>query len=64
MTEWGRQPYAVRGILTTAEAVTPVTGLLAPFVGFALLYLFLGAVTATMLWRQIVREPHPAAEPA
>jgi cytochrome d ubiquinol oxidase subunit I len=60
VTEWGRQPFTVRGILTTAESVTPVGGLLPPLVAFALLYAFLGAVTGTLLWRQIVRAPRAA----
>lgn len=55
VTEWGRQPYTVRGVLTTAGSVTPVGGLLVPFVAFGLLYLFLGAVTAALLWRQIAK---------
>jgi len=53
VTEWGRQPFTVRGVLTTAASVTPVQGLLVPFVAFGLLYLFLGAVTASLLWRQM-----------
>jgi cytochrome bd ubiquinol oxidase subunit I len=57
VTEWGRQPFTVRGALTTAESVTPVGGLAVPFVAFLLLYVFLGAVTAALLWRQIARAP-------
>ncbi len=57
VTEWGRQPFTVRGVLTTAGSVTPVGGLLVPFVAFGLLYLFLGVVTATLLWRQIAKAP-------
>jgi len=61
VTEWGRQPYAVRGVLTTAGAVTPVRSLAVPLVAFTLLYLFLGAVTAVLLRRQIVEAPGGAA---
>jgi cytochrome d ubiquinol oxidase subunit I len=57
VTEWGRQPFTVRGVLTTAGSVTPVGGLVVPFVAFGLLYLFLGAVTAALLWRQIAKAP-------
>lgn len=57
VTEWGRQPFTVRGVLTTADSVTPVVGLTAPFVAFALLYVLLGAVTASLLWRQIAKAP-------
>jgi cytochrome d ubiquinol oxidase subunit I len=61
VTEWGRQPFTVHGVLTTADSVTPVGGLAAPLVAFALLYVLLGAVTAALLWRQIAKAP-PAAE--
>jgi cytochrome d ubiquinol oxidase subunit I len=53
VTEWGRQPFTVWGVLRTADSVTPVAGLTVPFVAFTLLYVFLGAVTAALLWRQI-----------
>ncbi len=57
VTEWGRQPFAARGVLTTAASVTPVGNIAVPLVLFTLLYLFLGAVTAVLLWRQIARSP-------
>jgi cytochrome d ubiquinol oxidase subunit I len=57
VTEWGRQPYTVRDVLTTTQSVTPVRGLLLPLVGFGLLYVFLGVVTALLLRRQIARVP-------
>src|SRR5688572_20609374 len=44
VTEVGRQPWIVYGILRTADAVTPMPGLVVPFVVFSLLYLLLGAV--------------------
>jgi cytochrome d ubiquinol oxidase subunit I len=61
VTELGRQPWVVRGALTTAEAVTPFPYLAAPFWVFTLVYLFLGAVVAYLLWRQVARSA-PAAE--
>ncbi|HET8540129.1 MAG TPA: cytochrome ubiquinol oxidase subunit I [Anaeromyxobacter sp.] len=61
VTEWGRQPFTVRGVLTTADSVTPVGGLLGPLVAFTLLYAFLGVVTAVLLRRQIARAPAGAA---
>ncbi|HEX9050223.1 MAG TPA: cytochrome ubiquinol oxidase subunit I [Anaeromyxobacter sp.] len=57
VTEWGRQPFTVWAVLTTADSVTPVGGLAAPLVAFTLLYVFLGAVTAALLRRQIARAP-------
>jgi cytochrome d ubiquinol oxidase subunit I len=53
VTEWGRQPYAVWGVLATADSVTPVANIAVPFVAFTALYVLLGVVTATLLWRQI-----------
>ncbi len=61
VTEWGRQPYTIRGVLRTADAVTPVTHLAAPLLAFTVLYLFLAAVTGTLLWRQIAHG-HKGAE--
>jgi cytochrome d ubiquinol oxidase subunit I len=58
VTEWGRQPFTVWGVMRTAESVTSVPDLAIPFWGFVALYLFLGAVTATLLRRQIAHAPH------
>jgi cytochrome d ubiquinol oxidase subunit I len=63
VTEWGRQPFTVHGILRTADSVTPVRGLALPFAGFTALYVLLGAVTAVLLWRQIARAPRPGGAP-
>ncbi len=59
VTEVGRQPWIVYGVLRTAEAVTPMTGLVIPFLGFSLLYCFLGAIVVWLLYRQIIRSPRP-----
>lgn len=59
VTEVGRQPWVVYGILRTADAVTPMPGLIVPFLGFSLLYCFLGAIVAWLLYRQIIRSPRP-----
>jgi cytochrome d ubiquinol oxidase subunit I len=55
VTEWGRQPFAVRGVLRTAQAVTPSASVQAALWAFAALYLFLAVATGILLWRQIVR---------
>jgi cytochrome bd ubiquinol oxidase subunit I len=57
-TELGRQPWVIYGILRTRDAVTPMPGLVVPFVLFTLLYCFLGAIVAWLLYRQIVRSPN------
>jgi cytochrome d ubiquinol oxidase subunit I len=57
VTEVGRQPWVIYGLLRTADAVTPMPGLVVPFVGFTLLYCALGAIVVWMLYRQIIRSP-------
>jgi cytochrome d ubiquinol oxidase subunit I len=59
VTEVGRQPWIVYGVLRTAEAVTPMPGLIVPFLGFTVLYCFLGVIVAWLLYRQIHRSPRP-----
>jgi cytochrome d ubiquinol oxidase subunit I len=57
-TELGRQPWVIQGVLRTRDAVTPMPGLVVPFVTFTLLYCFLGVIVAWLLVRQIVRSPN------
>jgi len=59
VTEVGRQPWVIRGVLRTADAVTPMPGLAVPFLTFTALYLFLG-VTVVALLRRIVFAPEAA----
>lgn len=61
VTEVGRQPWIVQGIMRTADAVTPMPGLVFPLVAFTLLYLFLGVIVFWLLRAQIWRTlPDPA----
>ncbi|MEA2723316.1 MAG: cytochrome bd ubiquinol oxidase subunit [Gemmatimonadales bacterium] len=60
VTEVGRQPWIIHGVLRTADAVTPMPGLIVPFLLFSLLYCFLGVIVVWLLYRQIVRSPTPA----
>jgi cytochrome d ubiquinol oxidase subunit I len=53
VTEWGRQPWIIRGVMRTADAVTPVPNLAAPFWTFTLVYLFLGGMVTFLLVRQV-----------
>jgi cytochrome d ubiquinol oxidase subunit I len=55
VTEVGRQPWVVSGLVKTADAVTPMTGLVYPMTLFTLLYVGLG-VTVVVVMRSIVRE--------
>ena len=57
VTEVGRQPWIITGVLRTADAVTPMPGLIVTFTLITLLYLFLGAIVAWMLYSQIIRSP-------
>lgn len=57
VTEVGRQPWIIFGVMRTADAVTPMPGLVVPFVTFTLLYIFLSVVTAWLLLRQVAASP-------
>jgi cytochrome bd ubiquinol oxidase subunit I len=57
VTEAGRQPWIIYGVLRTADAVTPMPGLIVPFLLFTLLYCFLGVIVVWLLYRQIIRSP-------
>jgi cytochrome d ubiquinol oxidase subunit I len=54
VTEWGRQPWVVRGYLRTAEAVTTFPYKAAPFWLFTIVYVFLGVAVAFLLGKQII----------
>ena len=53
VTEVGRQPWIIYGILRTREAVTPVPGMVYHFGLFLVLYLALAAASVWLLGRQI-----------
>jgi len=55
VTEVGRQPWIVQGLMRTASAVTPMPGLVVPMVLFTLLYLGLGAIVVALI-ASLVRE--------
>lgn len=59
VTEVGRQPWIIHAVMRTEDAVTPMPGLVAPFVTFTLVYLALGAIVA-YLFAQQVRSTYPA----
>ena len=58
VTELGRQPWIIHGVMRTSDAVTPMPGLVVPFVLFTLLYIGLAAVVI-MLIRRTVLETAP-----
>jgi cytochrome d ubiquinol oxidase subunit I len=53
VTEVGRQPWIIVGVMRTAEAVTPMPGLAVPFVAFTLLYIGLAAIVVWLMIRQV-----------
>ncbi len=57
VTEVGRQPWVIYGILRTADAVTPMPGLIVPFLAFTTLYIFLGVIVVWLLYKQVMRSP-------
>jgi cytochrome d ubiquinol oxidase subunit I len=59
VTEVGRQPWIIQGVMRTSEAVTPMPGLVVPFLMFTLLYLFLGVVVIWLLYRLVAKSARP-----
>lgn len=57
VTEVGRQPWIIYGVMRTSQAVTPMPGLVVPFITFTLLYIFLAAITVWLLLRQVAASP-------
>ena len=57
VTEVGRQPWIIYEVMKTKDAVTPMTGLIVPFVTFSILYLFLAAIVVWLLTRQFAKSP-------
>jgi len=62
VTEVGRQPWIVYGVLRTADAVTPMPHLVVPFTLFSLLYLFLAWIVVVLLRRQVFASPRVVAK--
>jgi cytochrome bd ubiquinol oxidase subunit I len=58
VTELGRQPWIVQGVMKTSAAVTPMSGLAVPFILFAAIYVCLG-LTVTVLLRHVVLQTRP-----
>ncbi len=53
LTEVGRQPWILQGIMRTSEAVTPMPGIVYTFYLFTAVYLSLALVVIFLLYRQI-----------
>jgi len=57
VTEVGRQPWIIHGVMRTAEAVTPMPHLVVPLATFTGLYVFLGFVVVVLLRHQVFQSP-------
>lgn len=57
VTETGRQPWIIQGIMRTADAVTPMPGITYSFSLFTAVYLSLSCIVVFMLYRQIKMVP-------
>ncbi|HYG21860.1 MAG TPA: cytochrome ubiquinol oxidase subunit I [Verrucomicrobiae bacterium] len=57
VTEVGRQPWIIYNYMRTADAVTPMPGLIVPFISFTILYIFLAFVVVFLLKRQVFESP-------
>ncbi len=53
VTEVGRQPWIIHGVLRTADAVTPMPGIAYSFYLFTVVYLSLAVIVSILLYRQI-----------
>ncbi|WP_254508296.1 cytochrome ubiquinol oxidase subunit I [Anatilimnocola floriformis] len=51
VTELGRQPWVIQGLMRTKDAVTPVAGVQGMFVAFTLLYGLLTVMVIALLWK-------------
>jgi cytochrome d ubiquinol oxidase subunit I len=61
VTEVGRQPWIIYGVMRVSDAVTPMPGLIVPFSFFTLLYFGLGVIVLVLLRRQVMRAPSQIA---
>jgi cytochrome d ubiquinol oxidase subunit I len=62
VTEVGRQPWVINGVMLTRDAVTPVQSVEPMFVGFALLYVVLGVTTVVLLRAMRSNDTDPAPQ--
>jgi cytochrome d ubiquinol oxidase subunit I len=59
VTELGRQPWIIYGVMRTQEAVTPMPGIAVPFVIFTIVYLFLALMVVYLLRRELLKTTDP-----
>ncbi|RPI20229.1 MAG: cytochrome ubiquinol oxidase subunit I [Acidobacteria bacterium] len=61
VTEVGRQPWIIQGVMRTKDAVTPMPGLIVPLTAITLVYILLGIIVVLLLKAQ-VRSTLPGGE--
>ncbi len=61
VTEVGRQPWVIYGVMRTNESVTPMPGLIVPFVTFTVVYLLLTAAVVYLMARQVRASQAPGS---
>lgn len=54
VTELGRQPWIIQGIMRTSDAVTPMPGLVVPFALFTAVYIGLATVVVLLIRRMVL----------
>ncbi|MGI8480602.1 MAG: cytochrome ubiquinol oxidase subunit I [Chthoniobacterales bacterium] len=59
VTELGRQPWIIYGVMRTQEAVTPMRGIAVPFALFTVVYLFLAFMVVYLLRREFMKTAEP-----
>jgi cytochrome d ubiquinol oxidase subunit I len=64
VTELGRQPWIIYGVMRTEQAVTPMPGIAVPFFIFTAVYIFLAVAVVYLLRRQFLRAPESVDEAA
>jgi cytochrome d ubiquinol oxidase subunit I len=57
VTEVGRQPWIIQGVMRTADAVTPMPGIAYTFYLFSAIYVSLSLIVVFLLYRQIKMVP-------
>jgi len=57
VTEVGRQPWIIYGVMRTKDAVTPMPGIAYSFYIFSAIYVSLSIIVTFLLYRQIKMVP-------
>jgi len=64
VTEVGRQPWIIYGVMRTEDAVTPMHWIVVPFIAFTALYVFLACIVVFLLRRQFMETARPVSKPS